>query len=218
MKLVFFGPPGSGKGTYSTRVAEKLRIPHISTGDIFRDNVKKQTPLGKKVEDLLKQGKLVPDEITNEIVKKRLSESDCMNGFALDGYPRTMAQAKALDSYQKIDAVINIEVPENVIMRRITTRRMCKCGASYNTLTLKPKKDGVCDKCSGELYQRSDDTEEAVKKRLEEYDKLTRPLLDYYSAKKIVKTVKWDKKLVPKGDIDIPIDTMLRKILEAIGK
>lgn len=215
--LIFLGRPGSGKGTYSTKVAKELNIPHISTGDIFRENIKKQTELGKQVQQLVKEGKLVPDEIVNKIAKKRLEEPDCQNGFILDGYPRTIQQAKTLEEYKKIDKVLNIDVPEEVIIRRITTRRVCKnCGEVYNILTLKPKQEGICDKCGGELYQRADDTEEAVKIRLKEYEELTQPLIKYYKNKNILKTVKWEKALIPEGQIDIPIQTMLEKILEIL--
>ncbi len=214
---IFLGRPGSGKGTYSTKVAKELNIPHISTGDIFRENIKQQTELGKKIQELVKEGKLVPDGIVNEIAKNRLEQEDCKEGFILDGYPRTIQQAETLDTYKKIDKVLNIDVPEEVIIRRITTRRVCKnCGAVYNILTLKPKQEGICDKCGGELYQRPDDTEEAVKIRLQEYENLTQPLIKYYEEKGILRTVKYDKSMIPEGEMDIPIEVMLQKILDIL--
>ena len=215
--FIFLGRPGSGKGTYSTKVAKELNIPHISTGDVFRENIKNQTELGKQVQQIVKEGKLVSDEVVNKIAKNRLEEPDCQNGFILDGYPRTIQQAKMLDEYKTIDKVLNIDVPEEIIIRRITTRRTCKkCGAIYNTLSLKPKQEGICDKCGGKLYQRADDTEEAVKIRLQAYEELTQPLIKYYENKGILKTVKWEKSLIPEGEIDIPIQTMLEKILEIL--
>lgn len=215
--IIFLGKPGSGKGTYSTRVAEKLGIPHISTGDILRENINSKTKLGKEVEEIVNEGKLVPDEIVNKIVEERLKREDCKKGFILDGYPRTMEQAKTLEGYKKVNKVLNIDVPDEVVIRRITTRRICKkCGAVYNLLTSPPKKEGICDKCSGELYQRKDDTEEEVKIRLKEYEKLTKPLIEYYNKKGVLKTVKYDKKLIPKGEIDIPIESMLQKILNIL--
>ena len=216
---VFLGGPGSGKGTYSTRVAKKLKIPHISTGDIFRENIKSHTELGKKVEKIVKEGELVPDEIVDEVIKKRIKQEDCKEGFVLDGYPRTIEQAKTLDEYKKIDKVLNIDVPEEVSIRRITTRRVCKnCGAIYNTLTFKPRQEGICDKCGGKLYQRADDTEEAVKRRLKEYKERTEPLINYYKKKGILRTVKYDESLIPKGEIDIPVEAMLQKVLNILKK
>ncbi len=216
-KIIFLGKPGSGKGTYSTKAAEELKVPHISTGDIFRKNIEEGTELGKKIKEIVDKGELVPDNIVNQIVKNRLQEEDCKKGFILDGYPRTIEQAKELDKYEEIDKVLYIDVPDEVVIRRITTRRVCKkCGAVYNILTLPPKKEGICDKCGGELYQREDDTEEAVKKRLEEYKELTEPLINYYKEKGILMTVHYSKSLIPKGKFDIPVEVMFKEIMKIL--
>ena len=183
------GPPGAGKGTQATKIVNKYQIPHISTGDMFREEIKAETVLGKKAKEIIDKGLLVPDEITNSIVRTRLAKDDCKNGFLLDGYPRTVVQAVSLDEiltdYKTgIDAVINIVVDSSVLLDRLTGRRICKeCGSSYHLLYFPPKTPGICDKCGGELYQRKDDSVETVKSRLEVYDKQTKPLLDYYVEK-----------------------------------
>ncbi len=217
MKITFFGAPGSGKGTYASRASKILGIPHISTGDIFREHVAKETELGKKIKPILEKGELVPDEIVIEITKQRLSQEDCKNGFILDGMPRTLNQAKALDEFAKIDKALNIEVPEEVIIRRLSSRRICpNCGAVYNILTLKPKVEGICDKCGAKLIQREDDKEEAIRKRLEKYRETAQEVLDYYKKDGRLYTVEWKKELVPEGEIDIPIEVMLEKIIRII--
>lgn len=181
------GAPGAGKGTYADGIVDHYGIPHISTGDIFRDAMRKETPMGLIAKSYIDKGHLVPDEITNSIVAERLKEDDCVNGFLLDGYPRNINQAIALDKTLKemakeLDVVINLDVDDNVIINRIVNRRICpSCGRSYNLLTLKPKKDGHCDNCDVELYQRKDDNEETVGNRLDVYVSQTKPLLDYYS-------------------------------------
>lgn len=187
MKLILLGAPGAGKGTQATKIAEKYGIPHISTGDIFRKNIKEGTPVGLKAKSYIDKGQLVPDEVTCELVKGRLAESDCANGFLLDGFPRNVFQAATLDGMTDIDAVINIEVDHEALTERITGRRVCaKCGESYHVSV---KKDGKCDKCDGELIQRDDDKVETVKSRLEVYNSSTKPLIAYYEKTGKLKTV-----------------------------
>ena len=187
MKIVFMGPPGAGKGTQAEKIIENYQIPHISTGDMFRKAIKDQTELGMEAKRYMDQGALVPDHVTIGIVKDRLSESDCKSGFLLDGFPRTVDQAKALDEIltsldSKIDYVINIDVDLNILKERLTGRRICRsCGATYHKIFNPSKVEGVCDKCGGELYQRKDDNEETVGNRLDVYVSQTKPLLDYYS-------------------------------------
>ena len=180
------GPPGAGKGTQAAELIKKYGIPQISTGDMFRAAVKAGTELGKKAEACMKSGALVPDEVTIGIVKERLSQSDCANGFILDGFPRTVEQADALnnilrDLNKKLDAVLNIHVPAEELIERAVGRRICKgCGATYHVKFNAPKVEGKCDKCGGELYQRGDDTAETMKNRLSVYEESTRPLIEYY--------------------------------------
>ena len=187
MKIVFMGPPGAGKGTQAEKIIENYQIPHISTGDMFRKAIKDQTELGMEAKRYMDQGALVPDHVTIGIVKDRLSESDCKSGFLLDGFPRTVDQAKALDEIltsldSKIDYVINIDVDLDILKERLTGRRICRsCGATYHMIFNPPAVAGVCDKCGGELYQRKDDNEETVGNRLDVYVSQTKPLLDYYS-------------------------------------
>ena len=187
MKIVFMGPPGAGKGTQAEKIIETYQIPHISTGDMFRKAIKDQTELGMEAKSYMDQGALVPDHVTIGIVKDRLSESDCKSGFLLDGFPRTVDQAKALDEIltsldSKIDYVINIDVDLDILKERLTGRRICRsCGATYHMVFNPPAVAGVCDKCGGELYQRKDDNEETVGNRLDVYVSQTKPLLDYYS-------------------------------------
>ncbi len=201
MIIVLFGPPGAGKGTQAVRISEMLSIPHIATGDIFREAVKKRTELGKKAEEYMKKGELVPDEIVNGIVRERISQPDCSNGFILDGYPRTLNQAEALDKMlaemnRKVDLVLNIEVSEENIIKRLSNRRVCKkCGAVYHLITNPPKKDGICDKCGGELYQREDDKEEVIRNRLKVYHKQTEPIIKYYEEKGVLVNIDGNKSI-----------------------
>ncbi|MEM5804373.1 MAG: adenylate kinase [Candidatus Aenigmatarchaeota archaeon] len=210
MKIIMLGPPGSGKGTYSKQLSPKLGVPHISTGDIFRENIKNGTEIGRKAKEIIDKGGLVPDSIVMEVVRDRLAKPDAKKGFIFDGFPRTIGQARELDRMAKIDAVINLDVPEDVIIKRTTSRRMCKkCGAIYNVLTLKPKKPGVCDRCGGELVQRDDDKEDVIRKRLEEYRKLTEPLIGYYRKKGIIIDIRNDK-------INAPIEEVVGRIMEEL--
>jgi len=211
MRFVMFGPPGAGKGTYSRRLQEHLGIAAISTGDIFREAVKQGTELGKKAKTFMDAGELVPDEITNGILEERLKQPDAQKGFILDGYPRTTAQIEFLEKITKIDAVINLVVPEWVIVERLSSRRQCKkCGAIYNVRFLKPKTEGVCDKCGGKLFQRDDDKPAAIKVRLRVYEEKTQPLLEFFK-KKGVEIVS-----VECNDVDIPPEIMVNKILKAL--
>ncbi len=203
MNILFMGPPGAGKGTQAERIVEQFSVPHISTGDAFRLAMKQETPLGLKAKEYVDKGLLVPDEITNGIVKERLALDDCSKGFLLDGFPRTLQQAEALDVMLKeldrsIDHVVNLKVDRGLLLARLTGRRICKsCGTTYHVMFNPPKVEGICDKDGGELYQRSDDTEEKVGTRLDEYTSKTAPLLDYYNAKGLLREVDGEK------DIDV---------------
>ncbi|RLE82543.1 MAG: adenylate kinase [Thermoprotei archaeon] len=190
MKIVMLGPPGIGKGSYAKELSKRLNIPHISTGDIFREEIKKNTDLGKRVRSYVEKGELVPDDIVVEVVRRRLSESDCAKGFILDGYPRTLRQAEELDKITKIDLVFNFVAPLEVIIDRVSGRRICrKCGAIYHIKYKPPRKEGVCDICGGELYQREDDKPEIVRNRLKIYEEQFRPIVQYYKNKGILVTV-----------------------------
>lgn len=193
--MIIMGPPGAGKGTQSERIVKYLNVPHISTGDMFREAIAKKTQLGLLAESYIQSGKLVPDEVTIGLVKERLSCPDCQNGYLLDGFPRTIKQAEALKVLTKeisreVDVVINIACDYSVLTKRISGRRVCsKCGNSYHIETKKPLVDGICDSCGGTLIQRKDDTEEALKVRLDAYEKQTKPLLEYYQKENILKEV-----------------------------
>lgn len=186
MKAVLLGPPGAGKGTQAAKLVEKYGIPQISTGDIFRKNIKEGTALGKKAQEYMNAGELVPDELVVDLVVDRLSQDDCKNGYLLDGFPRTIFQAQELDKYlsennQELDAVLNFEVGHDTLIERLTGRRVCKeCGAGYHIKGLPPKKEGICDKCGGELEQRKDDTAATAENRIAVYKESTAPLIDYY--------------------------------------
>lgn len=186
MNLILLGPPGAGKGTQAAKIIEKYEIPHISTGDIFRENIKEGTPLGKKAQEYMNRGELVPDSLVIEIATDRLTKDDCKEGFLLDGFPRTVEQAEALDKFlaeggKKVDHVLDIDVDADILMKRLTGRRVCKgCGATFHITNIPPKVEGVCDVCGEELYQRDDDTEETVANRIEVYNSQTKPLIDYY--------------------------------------
>ena len=201
LRTILLGPPGAGKGTQAVKIVEKYNIPHISTGDIFRENIKNQTELGKRAKAYMDRGELVPDELVVEKATDRLTKDDCKNGFLLDGFPRTIFQAEKLDEFlaqrgEKIDKVINIDVEKDALVKRITGRRVCKsCGASYHVVNIPPKKDGICDLCSGELIQRADDTEETVLNRIDVYNKQTKPLVDYYDKAGVIINIDGNKDL-----------------------
>lgn len=195
MNLILLGPPGAGKGTQAKLMIEKLNIPQISTGDILRESVKNNTPLGIKAKSYMEKGLLVPDDVVIGIVEERISKEDCRNGFILDGFPRTVAQAEALENVlrsmgKKIDHVISIHVEKDELIKRLSGRWTCKnCQEGYHEIFNPPKKSGVCDKCGGELYQREDDKEETVRKRLETYESQTMPLIDYYRKKDLLRQI-----------------------------
>lgn len=212
MRLVLLGPPGAGKGTQASAIVKKYNIPHISTGDIFRANIKAGTELGKKAKEYMDKGLLVPDDLVVSIVKDRLSEEDCKDGFLLDGFPRTVNQGEALDRELnqmslKLDKVINIDVEKEVLIERAIGRRICKnCGATYHIKFNPSKKEGICDICENQLFQRDDDKKETVEKRIEVYLKQTRPLIDYYTEKGLILNVDGNKS----------IDVIFNEIVKAL--
>jgi len=195
MRLVLLGAPGAGKGTQAKMLIEKYKIPQISTGDILRKAVADGTPLGKEAKVIMDKGELVPDKIVLGLVEERVKQDDCKKGFILDGFPRNTAQAEALDKMLNamglpIDSALSVDVPKDDLMKRLTGRRTCKnCQQMYNVYYSPPKKDALCDKCGGELFQRGDDKEDTIKKRLDVYDAQTAPLIDYYNKKGILKSV-----------------------------
>jgi len=213
MNIVFMGPPGAGKGTQAEYIVEQFGIPHISTGDAFRLAMKQGTELGLVAKGYVDAGKLVPDEVTIGIVRDRLQQDDCKKGFLLDGFPRTISQAEALDEIvaamgKQIDHVINLSVDRDKLLARLTGRRICRsCGATYHILFNPPKQEGVCDKCGGELYQRSDDTEEKVGTRLDEYITKTAPLLEYYANKGLLRQVDGEQDI---AQVSAEISAILR--------
>ena len=195
VKIVLLGPPGAGKGTQAKSISNRYSIPHISTGDIFRKNISDNTPLGIEAKSYMDNGQLVPDEVTINMVKDRLQQDDCKNGYLLDGFPRTVHQAEALDNFltereESIDTALLIEVPKEFILERMTGRRVCpSCGASYHIKFNPPTNDGKCDLCGSDVIQRKDDTEETVKERLDVYENQTQPLIDFYKNKKQLSVV-----------------------------
>ncbi len=195
MKIIMLGAPGAGKGTQAKKLASKYGIPHISTGDIFRANIKNGTELGQKAKVYMDQGLLVPDELVVDLVVDRFKQADCENGYVLDGFPRTIPQAKALDealekNNDAVEYAIDVDVPDEAIISRMAGRRACVgCGGTYHLVTIPPKKEGICDTCGAELILREDDKPETVEKRLKVYHDQTQPLIDYYQGKDILKTV-----------------------------
>ncbi|MBD9702683.1 adenylate kinase [Streptomyces caniscabiei] len=196
MRIVLVGPPGAGKGTQAAFLAQNLSIPHISTGDLFRANISKQTELGKLAKSYMDKGELVPDEVTIAMAKDRMEQPDAEHGFLLDGFPRNVSQAEALDvtlrdESMNLDAVLDLEVPEEEVVKRIAGRRICRNDSAhvFHVTYKKPKQEGLCDTCGGELYQRDDDSEETVRTRLEVYHTQTEPIIDYYKAQGLVVTI-----------------------------
>ena len=195
MKIIMLGAPGAGKGTQAIKIAEKYKIPHVSTGDLFRSNISQNTELGLEAKQYMDAGKLVPDELTVRMLLDRVSKDDCKNGYVLDGFPRTIAQAEVLEQeveklHDQIDHAINVEVPDENIVKRMGGRRACtKCGATYHVEHVPPKKEGICDNCGSELVLRSDDAPETVQKRLNVYHEQTQPLIDFYRERGILKQV-----------------------------
>ncbi|SDZ31319.1 Adenylate kinase [Proteiniborus ethanoligenes] len=214
MRLILLGPPGAGKGTQAVSIVKKYNIPHISTGDILRKNIKEGTELGNKAKEYMDKGLLVPDELVVAIVKDRLTEEDCIQGFLLDGFPRTVMQADSLDTElnslkYELDKVINIDVSKEELIDRAVGRRVCKdCGATYHIKFNLPKAEGKCDVCGGELHQRKDDTEETVSKRIEVYLEQTKPLINYYEEKGILINI----------DGKQDIDKVFQDIVTALGR
>lgn len=213
MKVIMLGAPGAGKGTQAKQIADKYSIPHISTGDIFRANIKNGTELGKKAKTFMDQGLLVPDELVVELVADRIQQDDCKNGFVLDGFPRTIPQAEALDAAlakinEKMDYAIDVDVPDENIITRMSGRRAClNCGATYHIVSIPTKVEGICDRCGSLVVLRDDDKPETVKKRLEVYHEQTQPLIDYYKKKDILKTVNGVQ----------PMEDVFKAIVEILG-
>jgi len=213
MRLILLGPPGAGKGTQAEKIAKEFNIPHISTGDIFRANIKNETELGLKAKQYIDNGELVPDSVVVAIVEDRIKQDDTKNGFLLDGFPRTENQALALDDALKemdisLDAVININVDSQILVSRITGRRICKdCGATFHVEFNPPAEEGVCDLCGGELYQRSDDNEDTVQNRIDVYNKQTAPLIEYYLKQDLIKSI----------DGEQAIDKVFTDIVKKLG-
>lgn len=212
MRIILLGKPGGGKGTQAKMLTEHLGIPQISTGDILREAVKRQTPLGIEAKKFMDAGLLVPDCLIKDLIKERLSQEDTKDGFIFDGFPRNLAQAHDLEEISddlgfSIDKVVYIDVPTEKIVRRLSGRRTCSCGAVYHVESNPPKQEGVCDACGGTLYQRDDDKEDVIKARIEQYENQTKPLIDHYDEKGILVTI----------DGDQPIDDVFSEIMKKIG-
>lgn len=214
MKIIMLGAPGAGKGTQAKKIAAKYQIPHISTGDIFRANIKNGTELGNKAKEYMEKGMLVPDELTCDLVVDRIGQEDCKNGYVLDGFPRTIPQAEALEAALKklgdsVDYAIDVEVPDENIIRRMSGRRACLgCGSTYHIEHIPPKAEGICDVCGGKLVLRDDDTPATVQNRLKVYHEQTQPLLDFYGKAGILKTVDGTQEM----------EAVFAKIVEILGE
>ena len=213
MKIIMLGAPGAGKGTQAKMIAEKYGVPHISTGDIFRANIKNGTELGKEAKGYMDKGLLVPDELTVRLLLDRVAQEDCVNGYVLDGFPRTIPQAEVLDEKlteldEKVDYAVNVDVPDENIINRMSGRRAClNCGATYHIVSIPPKKEGICDACGSELVLRDDDQPETVKNRLKVYHEQTQPLIDYYEKKGVLRTV----------DGTLPMEEVFDAIVRILG-
>ena len=213
MKIVMLGAPGAGKGTQAKMISEKYNVPHISTGDIFRANIKENTPLGQKAKEYMDKGLLVPDELVVDLVVDRLAQDDAKNGYVLDGFPRTIPQAEALTEAldkigEKLDYAIDVDVPDENIVNRMSGRRAClNCGATYHLISIPPKVEGICDRCGSEIVLREDDKPETVQKRLKVYHEQTQPLIDYYKNQGILKSV----------DGTQPMDEVFKAIVTILG-
>ena len=213
MKIIMLGAPGAGKGTQAKMIAEKYGVPHISTGDIFRANIKNGTELGKEAKGYMDKGLLVPDELTVRLLLDRVAQEDCVNGYVLDGFPRTIPQAEVLDEKlteldEKVDYAVNVDVPDENIINRMSGRRAClNCGATYHIVSIPPKKEGICDVCGSELVLRDDDQPETVKNRLKVYHEQTQPLIDYYEKKGVRRTV----------DGTLPMEEVFDAIVRILG-
>lgn len=212
MKKIFLGPPGAGKGTVASRISPIFNIPHISTGDLFRKNIKENTEIGQKAKEYMDKGLLVPDEIVIEMLRERIAEPDCEEGFILDGFPRTIPQAEMLEKIIDVDVVINLDVPDEIVITRNSARVSCKdCGKIYNLRTeeMSPNQEGICDDCDGEIIRRPDDEPEVIEKRLGIYKEQTAPLIDFYNARGILKNI-------PCNDINQTAEQAVEKVLEII--
>ena len=202
MNIVLLGPPGIGKGTVASKLSKKLGIPHISTGDMLRENVAQKTKLGIEAKSYMDKGFLVPDAGVINMMKERIKKDDCKNGFIIDGFPRTINQADKISKATKIDKVVNIQASDEIIIGRLSKRKVCsKCGFIYHLIYIKPKKEGICDKCGSELYQRKDDEPEAIKERLKVYRNETEPLIDYYKDKRLIVDV--DGSGIPEKEFEL---------------
>ena len=213
MKIIMLGAPGAGKGTQAKLIAEKYGVPHISTGDIFRANIKNGTELGKEAKEYMDKGLLVPDELTVRLLLDRVAQDDCTNGYVLDGFPRTIPQAEVLDKEltklgDSVDFAVDVDVPDENIIRRMSGRRAClNCGATYHIVNIPPKKEGICDVCGSELVLRDDDQPETVKNRLKVYHEQTQPLIEYYTGKGVLRTV----------DGTLPMEEVFDAIVKILG-
>jgi adenylate kinase len=211
MNLIFLGAPGAGKGTLAGSVSREMKIPQISTGDLFREAVKNNTDLGRQVKGIMERGELVPDDLTIELVRERLSRPDTREGYILDGFPRTVPQADALGRFQSIDGVVNFQIPDEVVVRRLSGRRVCSsCGAIYHVENMPPKRENVCDACGGELYTRDDDKIEAIRNRLEVYRRQTEPLIAYYRERGLLHDIDSSESVEHS-------DSQIRRIIGRLG-